>query len=117
MNQVIGAIGKSDLPLPFVGPRRGAVGQRCDFWRGGRIAGRHVVIGILGLCRLGRRLIKRREVLPHWTRELLRFRPGHERAVDLAATAGICLDHTGVDGKALAANQSCPHAARHYLFE
>jgi len=62
-------------------------------------------------------VIKRFEVLPHGAREFLRFRPGRELAVDLAATAGISLDHTGVDGKAFAANQSCPHAPRHHLFE
>jgi hypothetical protein len=117
IDQVIGAIGKPDLPLPLIGPRRGRIGQRCHLWRGGRVAGRHVVIGILGLCRLGRCLIKRREVFARRPGELLRLRPGCELAVDLAAGAGVCLDHSDVDGKALAADQSSPHAARHHLFE
>ncbi|HUC09452.1 MAG TPA: hypothetical protein VL985_03390 [Stellaceae bacterium] len=117
IDQIIGAIGKSDLPLPFVGPRRGRIGQRCDFWRGGRVAGRHVVIGIFGLCRLGRCLIKRREVFAHRPGELLGLRPGCELAIDFAAGAGVGLDHSEVDGKAFAADQCCPHAPRHNLFE
>jgi hypothetical protein len=52
----------------------------------------------------------------HAARNLLRFRPGRKLAVDFAATAGIGLDHTGVDGKTFPADQSRPHAPDHHLW-
>src|SRR6516162_7390281 len=48
---------------------------------------------------------------------LRRFRPDHKLAVDFAATAGIGLDHAGVNGKTFPADQPCPHALGYHLFK
>jgi hypothetical protein len=73
--------------------------------------------GIAYLIDLPAAIIERSEIFPHWPRDLLIVRPRRRTAIHLSIAACVRLDHAGIDGEALAAYQSDPHARVNHVLE
>ena len=104
IDQIIQAIAEHHLVAPARGPGRRGVG------------GRHR-LGLL--IRVDRRVLafQRDQVLTHRAARPLRVAPIDLGPLDPLEAAGVGLDHAGIHGKALAADQTGCHAAADNLLE